>query len=100
MAGRHSSPIGGCSPPNHDRLVTIPGTAAPSISFRAGRSAPVRAFFGAMVVIAVVATIVFVMGFLGPAIAAAGLVLAVIVLADPAGLGSRLGPLFGAGGLP
>jgi hypothetical protein len=53
-----------------------------------------------MVVIAVVAAIVFVMGFLGPAIAAAGLVLAVIVLADPAGLGSRLRRFLGGRSLP
>jgi hypothetical protein len=100
MAGRHSSPIGGCSPPNHDRLVTIPSTTDRSKSARDVRSAPVRALFGSMVVIAVVAAIVFVMGFLGPAIAAAGLVLAVIVLADPAGLGSRLRRFLGGRSLP
>jgi len=60
----------------------------------------VRALFGAMVVIAVVAAIVFVMGFLGPVIAAAGLVLAVVVLADPAGLGSRLRRFLGGRSLP
>jgi hypothetical protein len=53
-----------------------------------------------MVVIAVVAAIVFVMGLIGPAIAAAGLVLAVIVLADPAGLGSRLRRFLGGRSLP
>ena len=100
MAGRHSSPIGGCSPPNHDRLVTIPSTTDRSKSARDVRSAPVRELFGALVVIAVVAAIVFVMGFLGPAIAAAGLVLAVIVLADPAGLGSRLRRFLGGRSLP
>ncbi len=100
MAGRHSSPIGRCSPPNHDRLVTIPDTADRSKSVRDVRSAQVRALFGAMVVIAVVAAIVFVMGFLGPAIAAAGLVLAVIVLADPFGLGSRLRRFLGGRSLP
>ena len=55
---------------------------------------------GAIVAIAVFAVILFVAGFLGPAIAAAGFVLALFVLVDPAGRGRRVRRFLGWRHLP
>jgi hypothetical protein len=49
-----------------------------------------KAVIGVLAVIAVVAAIVFAVGFLGPVIAGLGLLLAATVILNPAGLGSRV----------